>query len=334
MRIAVRTYGSEGDQVNGFGGGEQRWTANLAHFLRSEGHEVIRCNEGQDAGCDVFFDASWERCQHVRSPKHVHFSFFGPNPGAKEISECVRSGNCNLAGPYRTAYNNLLKWAKVEKHNSFFVPQPYPDDLMPAPAREVRGFERNEIFWGTKDNFHPVFDPQRDPNTGREHVFIENGLNTLRALIRFQDKVPFKMHFLLKHHLDQAPARLGVPALLDQIKDKQFYTVVPWQPLVGILSRCKLNVPVGGLWGSIPETIFTNGYPLIYPQNQFSDDFGSIMPLVREVTEDEVYDAINTLWFDEKIYERNRELLNDLFKDHRTEGLRRNLKIVFEKLGL
>jgi hypothetical protein len=221
----------------------------------------------------------------------------------------------------------------VEKHNSFFVPQPYPDDLIPPDALAVRGFDRGEIFWGTKDNFHPTFEKALH-NEGREHVFIENGLNTLRALIRFQEKVPFKMHFLLKHHLDQAPARLGVPALLDQFKDKVFYNVVPWQPLVGILSRCKLNVPVGGLWGSIPETIFTGGYPLIYPQNQFSDDFGSVMPLVRDVTEDEIYDAINMLWFDEKIYERNRELLNDLFKDHRTEGLRRNIKIIFERLGL
>jgi len=139
MKIAVRHYG-QGDHINGFGGGEQRWTANLAHFLRTEGHRVVRCDEGQEGSdCDVFFDASWERCQYVVAKKHVHFSFFGPNRGAKEISECMRSGECNLAGPYRTAYNNLIKWSKTEKCNPFLIPQPYPDDLLPAPASDHPG---------------------------------------------------------------------------------------------------------------------------------------------------------------------------------------------------
>jgi len=333
MKIAVRTYGPQGSAVSGFGGGEQRWTANLAHFLEAEGHEVKRCNEGQDGDCEIFFDASWERCQLSRAKHHIHFSFFGPNHGAKKISECMRSGNCNIAGPYRTAYNNLIKWTKDERCNPFFIPQPYPDDLLPAAAIKIRGFDRTSIFWGTKDNFHPIFDNQKRPN-GLEHVFIQSGLDTLRALIRFQEKVDFKMYFILKHHLDQAPAGLEIPALLSQFRNTEFHNVVPWANLMKILADCKLNVPVGGLWGSIPETIFTHGLPLIYPKNQFSDDFGSIMPLVKTTTEDDIYEALNVLWFDEKIYLRNQELLNDLFKDHRTEGLKRNLKIAFEQLGL
>ncbi len=338
MKIAIRTYGSSSDAIDGFGGGEGRWTANLAHFLRNEGHEVIRCNEGQDSGCDMFLDASWERCQHARAPHHIHFSFAGPNMGALNpefTSGCMASGNCNLASPYRPAYNKLIKWNKEIPHNSFFVPLPYPDDLLPTRALEIRGFDRTDIFWATKDNFHPIFcTPDRLRPDGREQVFVQNGLDTLRALIRFQEKVEFKIHFLLKHQLDQAPPRLGVPLLLDQFRHKQFYNIVHWTKLVEILAHSKLNVPVGGLWGSIPETVYAHSLPLIYPANQLSGDFGSIMPMVNETNEDDIYEALNVLWFDERIYLRQQELLNDLFKDHRTDGLRTQINLIFDQLGV
>lgn len=335
MKIAVRTYGPMGTEVDGFGGGEQRWTANLAHFLRSEGHDVVRCGEGGDTGCEIFFDASWELCQHVQAPRHVHFSYFGYTSGMLEYP-CFQTGNCNIAVPYRLAWNDNLKtrYTTEYKFNPILIPQPYPDNLLP-PGADSPGFGRPDIFWGTKDNFHPNFaKPDQIRKDGREHVFIQGGLDTLRALIRLQKKADFKMHFLLKYQLDQAPPRLGVPELLDQFKDKQFYNIVPWSGLVEILTRCKLNVPVSGLWGSIPETIFAGSLPLIFPRNQLSGDFGSILPLPEHADEQDIYEALETLWFDEKIYLKNQELLNDLFKDHRTEGLRHNMKVVFERLGL
>ncbi len=334
MRIAIRTYG-QGDNIDGFGGGEQRWTANLSHFLQSEGHQIIRCNEGQDRGCDVFLDASWERCDKVNSPHHIHFSYFGYTSGMLE-SACFRSGQCNVAVPYRLTWNENRKQQQnvPHKYNLMLIPQPYPDNLLPAEAA-VPGFNRSDIFWATKDNFHPNFaKPDQLRPDGREHVFIQGGLDTLRALIRLQDKAEFKIHFLLKHHLDQAPERLGVPQLLDQIKDKQFYNVVPWSGVIHLLTQCKLNVPVGGLWGSIPETIFANSMPLLFPRNQFSGDFGSILPHPENADGQDIYEAMEALWFNENIYQSNFDVLQGLFQEHRTEGMRRLMQIVFDQLGL
>lgn len=331
IKVAVRSYGPQGNEVNGFGGGEQRWSANLAHFLQSEGYEVLRCVEGQDAGCEVFFDASWERCMHSKARAHIHFSFSGANEGALKFP-CPQSGKCNFANPYWETHLAAVEWAKqVPNINPVFVPQPYPDNLLPASA-QIHGFERKDIFWGTKDMFHPNFGNQQRPD-GREHVFIQNGLDTLRALIRFQKKVDFNMHFILKHHLDQAPPRLGIPGLLSQFRNTTYHAVTPWTAVINLLAVSKFNVPVGGLWGSAPESIFARSLPLLYPRNQFYFDM-KILPRVEETTEDEIYETLDRLWFDRQAYCEIYDVLQEKFQDHRTEGLRKNLQLVYEKVGL
>jgi len=40
------------------------------------------------------------------------------------------------------------------------------------------------------------------------------------------------------------------------------------------------------------------------------------------------------LWFDERAYNEIYDVLQELIKDHRTDGLRKNLAIVYEKVGL
>lgn len=334
MRIAVRTYGPRGNQVNGFGGGEQRWSANLAHFLATEGHQVIRCNEGQDEGCDVFFDASWERCHLSKAKVHIHFSFSGANEGALKF-QCPQSGQCNFANPYYETHLAAVEWAKkVPVINPVFVPQPYPDTLLPAHA-SIHGFDRNEIFWGTKDMFHPNFcKPECLRPDGREHVFVQNGLDTLRALLRFQKKVDFGITFALLHHLiGESPERLGIKELLGQFRNAQFHQVMQWTEIIDTLSRCKFNVPVGGLWGSAPESIFARALPLLYPKNQFYFDM-NVLPNVNEVTEDEIYDTLDRLWFDREAYTEPYDILQEMFKEHRSDGLRKNIAIALEKAGL
>ena len=323
-----------GSEVDGFGGGEQRWTANLAHFLKSEGYEVVRCAEGQDAGCDLFFDASWELCTQVRAPFHIHFSFFGWTSGIVEYP-CIHTGNCNLAVPYRSIWANQRTVSKVSEftYRNIFIPQPYPDNLMPAEANSVPGFNRREILWATKDMFHPNFESQSRPD-GREQVFVQSGLDTLRALLRLQKKAEFKMNFLLKHLIDQAHSRFEVPRMLDEFKEKQYWNQVPWTQLVNIAARCKLNVPVGGLWGSIPESIFTKGLPVFYQRNCWSNEFATMLPFPEHADEQDIYEALETFWFDERVYKRNYEIQQVLFEDHRTEGLRTNLKLAFEQIGL
>lgn len=334
MKIAVRTYGPNGNPVDGFGGGEQRWTANLAHFLRTEGHEVIRCNEGQDEGCDIFFDASWERCQQSRARAHIHFSFAGANRGALEFP-CVRNGEpkCNYANPYRQTHEEGVRWEKEEPNiNAVFVPQPYPDNLLPLSAH-TPGFHRNGILWATKDMFHPNFCKPDQMRGDREHVFVQNGLDTLRALIRFQKKVDFNIHFALQHHLAEAPERLDIQGLVSQFRNVTFSGITPWTHIIQLLSTSKFNVPVGGLWGSAPESIFARSLPLLYPRNQFY--FGmDILPDVNTVTEDEIYDTLERLWYDENAYNEIYDILQEKIKDHRSDGLRKNLAIVYEKVGL
>lgn len=338
MRIAIRTYGRNEyglcDPINGFGGGEQRWAANLAHFLKSEGHEVIRCPEGRDSGCDIFLDASWERCQYVSAPIHVHFSFFACNEGARKFS-CFSRGGCNLAVPYRVQWVRNQNWMKdLEKpFTNIFLPQPYPDDLLPTHANEVPGFDRTGILWATKDMFHPNFEKQRQPN-GREHVFTQGGLDTLKALLRLQQKTDFKMHFLMKHFLDAAHPRYEVPQLLDQFRNKEFYGTIPWTDLISIAAHCKLNVPVGGLWGSIPESIFVKSLPMFFNRNCWSNEFGTLLPFPEKTDEQDIYNALETLWFDERVYQRNFDIQQVLFEDHRTAGLKTNFDIAFKQLGM
>lgn len=334
MRIAIRDYGQMGNQINGFGGGETRWTANLDRFLRTEGHEVFRCAEGQDKNCDLFLDASWERCQHVNAPVHVHFSFFACNRGALEFP-CLPSGKCNMAVPYQLQWIKNQNWMKEldKPFNNIFLPQPYPDDLLPANIDQIRPFDRTGIFWATKDMFHPNFEKLQRPN-GKEHVFTQGGLDTLKALLRLQDKADFKMHFLMKHFLDAAHPRYGVPEMLSRFKNSQFYGVVPWTGLVELAAQCKLNVPVGGLWGSIPESIFVRSLPVSYMRNCWSENFGTILPFPENANEQDIYEALETLWFDERVYQRQFDVQQVLFEDHRTEGLRRNFEIAFEQLGV
>ena len=334
MKIAIRSYGD--DSIDGFGGGEQRWLANLAHFLRTEGHEIHRLHQqvGCDSSFDIYLDAAWEDCHRIpASVPHVHFSYFGGHDGIRKM-ECFQSGKCNLASPYRDAWVKNAIWAKQAdiRFTNICVPQPYPDDLLPEHSK-VPGFERQEIFWATKDNFHPNFASQKRPD-GRYHVFVQGGLDTLSALLRLEKKVDFKMNFLLAHHLQQAPPELGVLELVNSFKNKEFRAIAPWTQLVDILARCKLNVPIGGLWGSIPETIFAKSLPLIFPRNQFSERFGSILPFPEDANEEDIYQALETLWFDKRIYDLNYEYLQDLFKEHRTDGLRRAVSIMFDQIGV
>lgn len=336
MRIAIRKYFTPAENtIDGFGGGEQRWSANLAHFLSREGHDVIRCAEGEDAGCDLFLDASWERCQFGKARAHIHFSFSGANAGALQFPEsCINTGTCNFACPYLETHQETIRWTEFQPNvNPIFLPQPYPDDLLPAHS-SIHGFERNGIFWGTKDMFHPNFcKPECIRPDGREQVFVQNGLDTLRALLRLQRRVNFDMTFILAHHLQQSPERLGVRELLQQFRNVKFGTIVAWTTIIDVLSSCKLSVPVGGLWGSTPESMFAKSLPMLYPNNQFYAGM-QILPLVLDATEDSIYDTLERLWFDRDAYTASYNALQEKFKDHRTEGLRKNFAVALQKVGL
>lgn len=346
MRIAIRSYG-QGDHINGFGGGEQRWTANVAHFLRTEGYQVVRCAEGRDEGCDLFLDAGFENraCYRIKAPLHVHFRYFGAWQPDHSSSECVESGKCISAAPNKETYLNMLPgnrftqsfWVEkgyADKVVSLFLPQPYPDDLLPSHIN-VPGFDRNEIFWGTKDMFHPVFGQAWQEGDQHGWKIVNHGLCTLKALLRLQNErgAEFKMNFLMAHHLREAPAFLGVAELINSFRHKEFRNITPWTDLVSIMARCKLNTPIGGLWGSTPEAIFTGTLPVQFPNNQFYADY-SLLPPPENIDEHNLYEILERLWFDREFYHQHLNELSERFQDHRTAGLQRNFQEAFAKIGV
>jgi hypothetical protein len=339
LKIAYRYYGPHG--INGFGGGEQRWVVNAVHFLSKEGHIVQPCHEGKDLGYDLFIDPGFEHgaCLKVRASKHLHLRFCGPWTPDHSSIDCVNSGNCIASAPYwetQQNFDNYEPWIRdghADKVTPVFFPVPYSDDLLPATA-QVPGFQRNEILWATKDMFHPIFAKAYVEEPGSHGWKIVNaGLCILKSLIRLQERVDFQVNFLMSHHLREAPDFLGIPALVDQIKNKKFANITPWMQLIDIMARCKLNVPVGGLWGSTPEAIFAGTLPMQHPKNQFYAGY-NILPEPIDLTEDNYYDALERHWFDEAAYNTAMEPLQVLFEHHRTEGLRRNFKETLETIGV
>lgn len=348
LKIAYRGYGNHSVGVNGFGGGEHRYNANSIHFLETEyGHEIIPVENHpliKDVACDLVYDPPFEGrgCRELRTPKHIHMRF-GPLHTNYESEECASSGDCVIVVPWKEAYAECLKFDGDyhDKVHPLYLPLAYPDDLLPASSA-VPGFERNEVFWGTKDMFHPTFaegylEGEADPSIRKDShgwKIVNAGLCTLKALLRLEKRVDFKMNFVMAHHLKEAPDHLGVLDLVNSFKNKSFQGIAPWRTsLIETMSRCKLNVPIGGLWGSSPEAIFTGCLPMIHPNNMFYADF-DIMPEPIDLTEDVLYDIFERHWFDKDVYNTSSQRLQERFEDHRTPGLRKHYADFFEYLGL
>jgi hypothetical protein len=354
LRIAWRGHGVN-KGVNGFGGGEHRYNTNVMYILEKEfDHEIITVDDHpriKDVECDLVYDPPFEGrgCFDLKAPMHIHMRFCSLVPN-HESEECADRGNCIITVPWRQAYNECLAFEEqrddrwVGKMKPIYLPMPYPDDLLPAHAA-VPGFDRNEIFWCTKDPFHPVFAESyaNEPGYGHGWKVVNAGLCTLKALLRLQKKVDFKINFLMAGHLAQAPDFLGVRELLSQFKYKEFRPTpqelsrgrywTPWLELLDILSRCKLNVPVGGLWGSSPETMFTKGLPMMHPDNMFHKDY-DVMPRVEDVNEDVLYEIFERYWFDKDAYNLTHKELQHRFEEHRTAGVKRIFEQTFAEIGL
>jgi hypothetical protein len=169
MKIAIRSWGTYRDNLDGFGGLELRYTVNYAHFLKSEGHEVHFFDENR--GCDSSFDLAIDvpndnKCHLVKAKFHTH-NWFSSNTisSSQHISirdnVCYTSGQMSVSEPYRYGYDNAMRNADGIEHNlkhMLFLPIAYPDDLLPTNL--VPGFDRNVIFWGNKGNFNPEFGPE------------------------------------------------------------------------------------------------------------------------------------------------------------------------------
>lgn len=337
MKIAVRSWGSSRDHLDGFGGLELRYTVNYVHFLRSEGHEVHFFDDrrGCDSSFDFAIDAPNDNCHTVKAKYHTHV-WFSPrttnaakNPGIHE-RECYQSGQMVVSDPYRYGYDNATKQEVEHKFKHvLFLPLAYPDDLMPKNL--VPGFERKIILWGNKGNFNPEFGLERNM------FYVTNGINTLKALVRLNKKADFKMVFLLDNYIrDTRPEWRGeIADLIGQLKDVERLDQITWTQYVNFMAQTKINTHVGGLTSGVNECLFTQSVPATPEKFIFFQDVAkelNIMPSAEVATVNEIYDAYERLWFDEQYYFRVRDAFQDAFVDHRTAGLRKHWQAAMEEL--
>lgn len=328
MKIAVRSYGAERDRLDGFGGLELRYVVHWAHFLRSEGHEVhfFHENAGCDSSFDVALDAPRHACSHMRSKGHVHNWFLPFENTEIDLTEahnnpCYTERRFVLSLPYRYGYNSALKSPHREKYASVvFLPLPYPDDLIPQGL--VPGFQRKVIFWGNKGNFNPEFGPERNPH------YIENGLNTLRALVKLNQRAEFTAVFALDSLIRSTrPEWRGeVESLIGQLKDVQRLDRVSWSQYRDIMGQTKINTHVGDLTSGINECLLVKAVPAASEGFIFFQDVVKdlkLMPAATVVTAEQIYDTYERLWFDKQHYARVSDTFQAAFEDHRTPALRR-----------
>lgn len=333
MKIAVCSYGTEIEHIDGFGGLEHRFAVNWAYFLQREGHEVhfFDPQRGVDNSFDLAIDCLVERCDNIHAKRHIH-SGFNPialtMPGIQD-NPCYQADQYLYANPYRVDYLKSLGMRSSQgyKHTPLFMPLPYPDSLL--PANMLPGFQRNEISWTNKGNFDPEFGPDSNFH------FVLNGIETLKALVKLNQKADFKVTFLLDYLIRETRVewRGEVESLIAQLKNVERLGRAPWTQLVQLLGRCKLNTHAGGLTSSINEAIFTYGLP-VTPVNFIHLATVDLLPDPKEATADKIYDVYERLWLDPKFYWQTHEAFQDHFRDHRTAGVRKAWANLCQQLEL
>lgn len=308
MKITMQAYGPE-NTINSYGGLEVRFAVNWAHWLREQGHQVDFFH--QSVGCDDTYDVCFDApvseaypCSKWRAKTHVH-SYFSPDVSGLKFLECYQKGHAIISHPTEFSYNAGLTMCPDFKR--VFTPIPYSDNLKPASTQD--SFNRTEIMWCNKGNFHQQY--------GEDHHYYKHGLNTLKALVRLNQRVEFKITFILGSLIVHRPE---VVELIKKLKQVEVLNTVPWTNLVERMARCKINTHAGGLTSAIFESIFCETLPLV------PNDFGffgeearevNFTPSAQIVTEDEIYDSMERLWLDGNYYNEKNAIFTRAFEPHR-----------------
>ena len=335
VRIALQYFGEGSGQVNAFVGGEARWSTNVYDVLTREGYDVSYIPIEHDAsGFDLYLDAPWDVCDRLKCKRHVHFSFAPFSSQRREglaNQPCVRAGRSIVSCPYGTGYRqSLLAATENDPFQVVFVPMPFHDIYKPTSLGKP--FDRTGVVWATKFWSDPVFDNPEHPH----HFYVENAINTLRALVKLGEKVPFTLNFIMSEAIQQANPRHDVPGLIGRLPEVRKLGRMSWTELIKVMGTSKFNLPIGGLQASVLESIFGGSLPLLYSDTHYanlSKDVG-LLPPVRVATSQEIFEAMETFWRDEKVYTRAWDFYQELFKDHIREGFLRNFKETLSSIGL
>ncbi len=335
LKIGLNAY--QQNSLDGYGGLEQRFAVNWGFFLKEEGHDVHFLRENQ--GCDSSFDLYWNapvcsvpalQCGNVKSRKHIHNYFHFDVVPALGFCPCVQEGNCYFSNPYIDTFKKLEENASNSpgKFTPLFTPLPYIDRWLPQNL--LPGFDRQEIMWCNKGSLDPQYGPENAP------YYPENSVNLLKALVKLNQKVDFKITFVLNSLIRNARPEYGVEGLISQLKNVERVDRIPWSNLVDRMSRCKVNTHAGGLTSAINEALFVNTAPLANSHFGFFNELCqelNIIPNQQHATADEIYDGLGKLWFDREWYEYVVDSFEELFRHHRTEGARKAWEDLLEVMN-
>lgn len=309
--------------------GEGRWSLNWMHILREDGHDVQQIFDvpPRTERFDWFLNVPWApRCcchdNSVNFSHHAHLrygpikddSFFQAVETEHPNVTCFRDGTGAIVFGYKNNfYDSMPAWANAER--------PYHVGLMPIPFSQsmlqvelAPAFNRTSIAWVSKEVFHVGQFQRKSPVPGVGLVF-------LRALVKFSQKVNFKLYFIMTGE-EQFPEE--AKRLLSQL-NVEYVRLLPFRPLLSLLSTVKVNLGVCGMASSTIDSLFVNAVPLGH-QNGFMTDTirtefpEGVLPGMLDTTEEQVYNLLEKLWFDKKFYRCVGDCYQEEFAVHRKDA--------------
>ncbi len=305
--------------------GEGRWSLNWMHILREEGHQLynVRNVECEGQNLDWYFNTPWAgniSCfgDKVNYLKHGHLRYgaikdeIWLNAVEQEHSNirCLQNGAGNITFGYKNNYfDSLPAWAKAERnYNIGLMPIPFSDSMLTAPV--TQGFDRPNIAWMSKEVFHRG-------QFERESPWPEVGLVFLRALEKFSRRVDFKLYFIITGE-EQFPPE--AQELLSRM-NVETVPLLSFRPLLQFLSTIKINLGVCGMASSTIDSLFVRSVPLGHFNGFMTDTIRTefpqgVLPPARETTEEQVYNLLETLWFDRKFYRSVEDCYQEEFSVH------------------
>jgi hypothetical protein len=243
---------------------------------------------------------------------------------------CVQKGDCYFSNPYIDTFSKLEESAVAAagKFIPLFTPLPYADNWLPQNLPP--GFDRQEIMWCNKGSLDPKFGPEHAP------YYPENSVNLLKALVKLNQKADFKITFVLDSLIRTARPEYGTEALISQLKNVERVDKIPWSNLVNRMSLCKINTHAGGLTSAINEALFVGTAPLTNSHFGFFNELCqelNIVPNPQHATTEEIYDGLEKLWFDREHYTNVVNSFEELFRYHRTQGVRKAWEDLLEVMN-
>lgn len=291
----------DAEMINNSGLGDVRWSSNIYHFLQSQGYNIEYIPHTEAHVCDLYLDVHLrEQCVEVAAARHIHLSFYSQDIDRHPGLRLCANGNKTIIG---TAYRRTFE---EDKHKTeylipVFAPIPYLDEF--RPQYFVPGAQRKEITWAIR----------RCYENDAQKQYTEN---LLRALLRLNQRADFMINFIDRDQVAQAKH------LITHFTYLRSYGRISWQEVLEIQARTKLNLYHNDLSGaSTNEAMFCGAVPVLPKDNMFwYVPEGTESPK----TENELYAVLETLWFDEREYNRHWEHYQDVFSDHRLPKLLHN----------